>query len=378
MNKTTKYIIWVIIIVGIALAIYALSSKQGSGPATGEPIKIGFIGPLTGDGSNIGQNAKAATEISVDEINKAGGINGRPIEMIYEDGKCNGKEAVSAVNKLINIDKVSVIFGGACSAETMAITSITEQAKMPTLSYCSSNPAITNAGDYIFRNIPSDTFQGTFAADYVFNALAKKNVAVLFGKTDWATGIKEVFVKEFEKLGGKIVANEGYEQTATDLRSQLTKIKASKPDLLYFVGYSDASIPGLKQAAELKLSVPMFGADAWDDRKIYEGAGKAAEGIMYSVPASLMSDDFKAKMSVKTGTNEVTECSPQAYDGVKILAQVLTKAGVDPEAIKNELYKVDYKGGVSSNEIKFDSNGDLIGASYIVKVVKNGVSEKVK
>jgi len=376
MSKTVKIVVWLVVIIVVVAVGTSLSRKSGD-TGTG-PIKIGFIGPLTGDAANVGQNSKASVSIAVEEINAAGGINDRQLEVIYEDGQCNGKTASNAANKLINVDKVPVILGGACSGETSAFTGASEQAKVVTLSYCSSVPTITEAGDYIFRDYPSDLYQGKFGAEYAYNTLGKKKVAILYVKSDWGVGIEKVFVDSFKALGGEIVAEEGYEQTSRDLRSQLTKIKATKPDLVYFLGYSDASIPGLKQAAELKLDVPMLGGDAWDDSKIFTEAGQAAEGIMFAVVNSPLNEEFKTKMEEKVGSDEITVCSPNAYDATKILAEVIGKVGTDSTKIKDELYKVSYTGGVSSDKIEFDSNGDLVGANYVVKVVRGGKSEAVK
>lgn len=383
MNTTAKVIVGVIVVV---LVIWGLASWSGQpaeapGPATTtttEPIKIGFIGPLTGDAANIGQNARAAVEIAVSEVNAAGGISGRPLAVIYEDGQCSGTEAANAANKLINIDKVPVILGGACSGETSAFTGLAEQTKTTVLSYCSSAPSITTAGDFIFRDYPSDTFQGAFAAKYIKEVLKKSKVAVLYVKSDWGAGIKNVFVTEFKKLGGTVLVEEGYEQTARDLRTNLTKIKTAKPELVYFLGYTEASIPGLKQAAELKLNVPIFGGDAWDDSKIWTEAGAAGEGAMYSVVSANPSESFKTSMREKIGNDEIAVCTPTAFDGLKLLVGVLAKVGPDGTAIKNELYQTTYTGGISSSEIRFDQNGDLIGANYLVKVVKNGKAEELK
>lgn len=376
MSKTVKIVVWLIVIVVVIAVGVSLSKKGGSNPSG--PVVLGFIGPLTGDAANIGQNSKAAVSIAVEEINAAGGIGGQNLEIIYEDGQCNGKTASNAANKLINVDKVPVILGGACSGETSAFAGASEQAKVVTLSYCSSVPTLTQAGDYIFRDYPSDLYQGKFGAEYAYNNLGKKKVAVLYVKSDWGTGIEKVFVDSFKALGGEIVAEEGYEQTSRDLRSQLTKIKGAKPDLVYFLGYTEATIPGLKQAAELKLNVPMLGGDAWDDSKIFTEAGKAAEGIMYTVVSSPLSDAFKAKMKEKVGSDEITVCSPNAYDATKIIAEVISKVGTDSTKIKDELYKVSFVGGVSADKIEFDANGDPVGASYVVKIVKDGKAETVK
>ncbi|MCX6719270.1 MAG: ABC transporter substrate-binding protein, partial [Candidatus Taylorbacteria bacterium] len=294
MKKSIWWVVGIVIVIVIIIAVSRSGSVSNSGP-----IKIGWIGPLTGDASAVGQNAKAATEIAVDEINGAGGINGRTIDMIYEDGKCNGKDSTSAAQKLLNIDKVVMLYGGACSGETIAAASLAENAKIPELSYCSSAPSLTTAGDYIFRNYPSDAYQGSFSADYLFNKLGKKKVAVIYVQTDWGTGVKDVFVKSYKDLGGTITDEEGIAQNATDAKTLLTKVKASNPDAIYFLGYSNETITALKQMTQLGIKLPLFGGDAWGDSKIYKDAGASAEGIMFVVPKSDVGDAFKAKMKAK-------------------------------------------------------------------------------
>jgi len=377
MNQSTKWIVGVIVVVAVVVVGYFVP-KGPSGPVLTEPIKIGFIGPLTGDAANIGQNVRTAVEISVKEVNETGGIDGRPLEVIYEDGQCTGNVASNAANKLISINKVPLILGGACSGETSSFMGAAEQSKTVVLSYCSSAPAISQAGDYIFRNYSSDLYQGSFAAEYIYNKLGKKKIAILYGKSSWGNGVKDVFVQRFNELGGTIIATEGYEQTSRDLRTQLTKIKSVNPELVYFLGYTEASIPGMKQAREIGLDVSFFGGDVWDDSKIWTDVGSAGEGAMYSVVYAPLNSDFKAKMKNSVGSDEITICTPQAYDAVKLIAKVIEKVGTDAEAIKNELYKTSYTGGVSASEITFDSNGDPVGANFIVKVVRNGEAIEAK
>lgn len=374
MSKT-QVISWIVIIVIVVVGGYFLIKSQGANQAGS--IKIGWIGPLTGDTAVLGQNEKAAVGLAVDEVNNAGGVNGKPIEVIYEDGQCNGASASTAANKLINIDKVPAILGGTCSGETMSFTAMAEQSKTVVLSPCSSNPAITNAGDYIFRAFPSDTYQGNFAADYIFNTLGKNKVAVLTTQIDYATGIKNVFIDAFKKIGGTIVADESAVQGSTDFRAQLTKIKSAKPDLIYFVSMTDETTAAIKQARELGINAPFFGADSWSAAKMWSALGSAGEGSMYSIVSTPLTDAFKASMKSRTNS-DVTDCSPQAYDGLKILAQVMGKVGANSENIKNELYKTAYTGGVSADKIQFDSNGDLIGANYHVEIVHNGVASELK
>ena len=325
---------------------------------------------MTGDGATIGQNSKAAVQLAEGEINAAGGINGRPVQVIYEDGQCTGVAASNAASKLINIDKVTVILGGACSGETSAFANMAKQANMPVLSYCSSVPTLTGTG--IFRDVPSDAHQGVFAADYIYNTLHKKNVAVIYEQTEWSNGIHSVFLPEFKKIGGNVVVDESFDKTARDFKTQLTKIKTAQPDLIYFIAYAEPTIPALKQIHDLGIAAPLFGADAWSDPSISQKAGSNAEGIMYTSLAAHNNQAFMAKMASSTNNAAISECSAPAYDGMNIIAQVLKTAGTDSGAIRNALFNVSYKGGAAYDEIKFDSNGDLIGAPYSVSQIKNG------
>lgn len=375
MKQSTKIIIGIIVVIVVIWGGYALFGGSKN-PSSTEPIKIGFIGPLTGDAANIGQNVKAAVGIAVDEVNNAGGVNGRPLQIAYEDGQCTGQAASNAANKLINVEKVPVILGGACSGETSAFTGLAKDSNTVVLSYCSSAPDLTKAG--IFRDYPSDLYQGKFAADYILNKLGKKKAAIVYVKSDWGTGIQQTFSAAFTSGGGQIVDNEGYDQTSRDLRTQLTKVKTANPDVVYFLGYTEASVPAIKQARELGLNVPFFGGDAWDDSKIWSAVGSAGNGDMYSVVYAPLNDSFKSKMKAAVGTDEITVCTPEAYDAVKLLAQALAKSGTNPNDIRNELHQIQYTGGVSSDKIQFDQNGDLIGASYVVKVVQDGKATEVK
>lgn len=165
MTTNTKWIIGAIAIIIIVLLI-VLTGGNGGDRAEG-PIKLGFIGPLTGDVASIGEPSLVAAQIAVDEINEEGGINGQPIQLISEDGKCTGVAAANAAQKLVNVDKVIAIIGGLCSGETLAIAPIAEAGKVPTISTCASSPEISTAGDYSFRVYPSDNYQGKFAATHI-------------------------------------------------------------------------------------------------------------------------------------------------------------------------------------------------------------------
>ncbi len=372
-------------IVALALVIPTLAllglgcSQQSTTPGKQSvkeekgPIKLGWVGPLTGDVSSVGSVDKLAAELAVKEINEAGGINGRQLTMFYEDAACDAKTASSAGNKLINIEKVSAIIGGFCSGETLAIAPVAEQNKVVMISPASTAPSVTTAGDYIFRVIPSDSFQGKYAANFVYTTLNKKKAAVLYATTDYTEGIAKVFTEEYTKLGGEVVLADSFLQSDRDLKTQLTKVKNSTAEALYFATYTEAGVVGFKQAKQLGLTIPIIGAETFSDPKFM--AAEGIEGAMYTIPVSKESALFKEKFLAATKQKEMTVYVTQTYDAVKLLAKVMAEVGSSSEAIKNELYKVNDYNGVSGN-ISLDSNGDLKSADYNVMVIKNQKSEK--
>ena len=373
---------------GLLVAVLAIASLglflQGTPTgqvalATGqEKITIGAIQPLTGSAASVGQGARAAIELAVEEINAKGGINGKRLEVLIEDSKCDATAASTAAKKLIEIDNVPVIIGGLCSGETIAVAPFAEKAKVVLFSNCSSNPKISGLGDFVFRDFPSDSFQGKIAAELAFNKLNARKVAVFSCQTDYCAGIREVFKEEFSKIGGAIVADELFDQQTNDVRTQLLKIKETNPDLVYFLAYSAEAAVGIRQAKELGLEKPMLGADAWDDPALWSTVGNAGEGAMYTAVFSPKNEKFMEALALKVGKgNETLYCSGQAFDAVKIIADAMRQCGTESSCIKNALYKLqDYKG--ISGTISFDKNGDLATANYAIKIVKNGTAEEYR
>lgn len=343
-------------------------ATESPAPQPKEPIKIGWLGPLTGDVATIGLVANDAARLAVKEINEQGGINGAPIELISEDGKCEAKTANAGGTKLIEVDKVKVIVGGCCSSETLSVSPLANERKVVMLSPCSSAPSVTTAGDYIFRVIPSDAYQGKFAAQLAYNTLGKRKVAFLTAITDYTQGLRDAFKDEFVKLGGTVMASEEFKQTDRDLKTQLTKIKNSKPDLIYFVTYTEAGIVGFKQAKELGITTQFLGVDTYTDPKFYVADG--LESVIYTVPKSDATEAFKQKFFAATNRDSIPAYVTQNYDVVNLLAQVMKSAGTDADSIKNALYGIKDYAGVSG-QIGFDQNGDLLSANYDIMIIKD-------
>ena len=361
MSNTIKIIIGIIIVIVIGVIWYGVSRET----TEEEPIKIGLILPLTGDVADIGKSNKTAIEIATREINEKGGIDGREIQLIIEDSVgCDSKTAVTAMQKLVNVDKVSAVYSF-CSGVALASHSVAEQGKIVHFG-CASNPDVTQLGDYMFRIVPTDDFAGKVAAEYAKDKFSANKVAVLYCDNDWCVGIKDAFIDSFQGLGGEIVAEEQVAADAADVRTELTKIKNTNPDLVYFPGYPQGTILAFKQAKEIGLDVPFFGGDAWLDQNIAKETGDTAENKFFTTPASNYSEEFEAKVE-----GDIAICTAEAYDVMHILADTIKKVGSDSEAIKNELYNLrGYKG--ESGMIGLDENGDLIGAAFDIKTFKDG------
>lgn len=381
MKKSTLFILIALIaglLIGYGMARQKPALPDGdkddgeAGEVTEEgPIKIGFIGPLTGEAASAGEPGQAGAEFSVRELNDAGGVLGRNIELVIEDDKCSA-DGVNAMNKLVNIDKVIAVTGPDCSASGGPALPIAQSAGVPVIVRWASAPNLTKIGDYIFRVYPSDSLQGQFAAEFFFNTLGKKKAAVVYVKNDWGEGLQQVFNARFKELGGEVVYNEGVSQDSTDLRTQLTKIKNTDSDVLYFPVYAANGVAGLKQAQELGLTIPIMGGDIFETDEIIKSVG--AEGILYTVAVIQNKEDFQKKVQEITGKKADKITAPMAYDAIKIIAQAIERAGsLDRKTIRDEIAKTSYQ-GVSSPLIEFDENGDLKSGQFEVKVIKNNIA----
>jgi branched-chain amino acid transport system substrate-binding protein len=367
MNKIKKIILWLVVVVIVIAIYYGVIKKQT--PTTKETIKIGAILPLTGEAAVWGQNAKTGIELAKEEINKKGGINGRKIEVIYEDSQCDPKTGASAAQKLITVDKVQVIIGDACSSVTLAIAPIANQNKVVLITPGSSADSISQAGEYIFRNYPKNSqFLGKVIE--LIEKLDKKKIAILFVNNDYGVGLKDYALQKISKE--KIVLVEGHNQKETDFRTTLAKLKSINPDAVILATYYEDGSLILKQAKEMKINTLFLGTDAFDDPKVIEIAKEAAEGLVLSTvkpgagPKFL---EFK-KAYLEKYNKEPVILSDFAYDTINIIAEAIEKRNYNGEDIKNYLYSIKNFQG-ASNLISFDENGDLINPSFTLKTIKN-------
>ncbi len=366
-----KTIIWLIIVLIVIVGGYFLI--KGNQPTSTEPIKIGLSTPLTGEGASFGEAMLGGAQLAVKEINDAGGILGRQVELVVEDDKCNSTGA-SVFQKLIEIDKVVAITGPICSAAAGPGVPIAQKAGIPVVLNGASAPGLTKVGDYIFRDYFSDAFQGKFAAEYFFNTLKKNKAAVIYVKNDWGQGIKEVFVNRFKEIGGQVVFEEGVVQDMKDFRTLLVKAKAANPDSFYLPIYPANAAGALKQIVELGIKLPVLGGDAFGAEEVFRI--KEAQGVLYVEIKTTAPEDFLAKVKSVTGKTPLS-FTPFAYDAVKIVAEAIRQAGsTDGKAIRDKLATMVYKDSVATPTIEFDSNRELKSPDYNVMIINNGQAEK--
>ncbi|MEM3154052.1 MAG: penicillin-binding protein activator [Candidatus Woesearchaeota archaeon] len=348
-----------------------------------EKIKLGAILPLTGDAAEYGLPEKAGIEIAVEEINSAGGVNGKLLEVIFEDSKCDSKAATTATQKLVDVDGVKVIIGGACSSETIAAAAITEPKQVVLLSPSASNPSITTIGDFVFRTYPSDAFSASVAAEHAFKQGWKKS-AIISEQKDYAQGLRNTFKETYNRLGGSVVADETFGPDDTDFKTQILKIVRAKPDVIAV--YPQTAAKGIliiKQLRELGAKQQLIGAEILITPAAAKENADLLEGFIGLEPAF---DDKNAKAASLFGKYKArkNEDPPQpffmasAYDDVYLVAEAVraNNGVVDTVQIRDFLYAVkDWDGAVG--KLTIDQNGDPI-MTFAIKQISNGVPLELK
>lgn len=333
-------------------------------------IKIGYIGPLTGNAAAYGQDVKNGIAQYFLENPE---IAGKTVEMIWEDGKCNGQDAANAAQKLITIDKVQVILGGQCSGETLAVAPIAEQNKVLLFSELSSSPEVTTAGEYVFRNYPSDMKVSETLIDDLLEKDYKK-IAVLAEQTDYSQGFSNAIKTHLENKGegDRLVLQEAYAVDNTDFRTLLTKVQEAEADVLITIAQTPVTHGfTVKQAAEIGLDLPIYGTDTIDGPDFFSTAKDATEGVRMVVVAEDPSRD---------GYNDFIASVPEAqaspifgafgYDAANIVADAIASVGYDGTALKDYFNTMGTHKGIAS-DVTFDENGDNQVAASI-KIAKDG------
>jgi branched-chain amino acid transport system substrate-binding protein len=365
------------------LVAVALGSCTGAkSDSNSSEIVIGEFGSLTGTTATFGISTKNGIDMAVDEINKAGGVLGKKVRVIVEDDQGKPEEAQTVVTKLITKDQVAAVLGEVASSRTMAAAPVAQQNGIPLISPSSTNPKVTQTGDYIFRVCFIDPFQGFVMAKFATNTLKVKNVAILRDiKNDYSVGLADVFVENFKKMGGNIVADESYSEGDTDFSAQLTSIKSKNPQAVFMPGYYTEVGLVVRQARKLGLMVPFLGGDGWDSPKLIEIGGEAMNGSYYSNHFSVSDpnptiqkfvSDYKARYN--TTPDALTGLG---YDAASILFDAIKRAGsTDGAKVRDAIASTKEFSGVTG-KITLDKDRNAVKPAVVLQV-KDGMLQYVE
>jgi branched-chain amino acid transport system substrate-binding protein len=331
MTRIRRVVSPLVTAVALLLAITSCAKREAE-------IKVGEYGSLTGTTATFGTSSKNGIELFVDDLNSQGGIGGKKIHVLVEDDQSKPEEAATAVNKLIAQDGVVAVLGEVASSRSLAAAPICQNAAVPMISPSSTNPRVTEIGDYIFRVCYIDPFQGMVIAKFAKNTLHYSKAAVFRdNKNDYSVGLANYFTESFKGMGGTIVADESYSEGDQDFKAQLTVLKSKKPEFIFIPGYYTEVGLIARQARELGLNVPMLGGDGWVSDRLLEIAQDALNGS-YLVNHYWEKDPNPLVQSFVTNYRKRYNATPDglaalAYDAAGVLAHAIQQLQQqDPKA----------------------------------------------
>lgn len=373
-----KWLTLVALALAITLvAVLAGCGGSGSAPAKSDTVKIGANFEMTGGQATFGQSSVNAVKLLFKQINDAGGINGKKLELIVADNKSEPAESANALTKLLTQDKVVAVVGPVTSSDCLAAGPIAMDKKVPFVSNSATNPKVTvengKVKDFVFRACFLDPFQGTVAANFASKSLKAKTAAVYVDmSSDYAKGLAQFFEEAFTKAGGKIVAKEAYQQKDTDFRAALTKIKAANPEVIFNPGYYQEVGMFVKQARELGITVPLMGGDGWDSPKLVEIAGaQALENtffVNHYAADSKDPDTIKFVEAYKKEYGQTPDAlAALAWDAALMVIEGIKKAGPDADSvkIKDAIAQIKNLKGVTGT-ITLNENHDPVKSAVII------------
>ncbi len=366
---------------GFLFSIFVFSILFLTVSVYGQDIPIGFFAPLTGPVAADGASAKNAVELGLKEVNDAGGINGKKINLIIYDDRLNPQEVVAIANKLIEKDKVVGVVSGSYSNPTRVTAPIFQKAGIPMVAGYAVHPDVTwdpkgkRPNDFCFRNGFLGEIEGAAAAEFAVKNLKTKKVSLIFMDNDFGRAISSGFADRAEKLGAKVLTKQMYKFPGEkDFRPYLTRIKEGNPDLIFAAGYYNEAASIVRQAKELGVKSKIMGEEGFDSPKFLEIAGPAAEGVV--IATNLDRDDPRPlvqnflKNYRKAYNEDADMVGASSYDAFMILVNAIKKAGTDPKAIQKALLETKDYNGLTGKISRF-VQGEVVKPVQI-QVVKGG------
>jgi branched-chain amino acid transport system substrate-binding protein len=363
-----------LIIVILALAFScSRQAENGEQPPDRTTIKIGYFGDLTGPTYNFGTSAMNGVLMAAAQINQYGGINGRQIDVVIEDDRGSPEEAARKTAKLIDQDKVVAIIAGGVSGNSRAAAPRAQSSRIPFISPSSTDPAVTQVGDYIFRTCFVDSFQGEVMAAFAASTLKAKKAAIIFDiNSPYGRGLTDFFELSFRKLGGEII-KQSYTQGDADFKGQLSAIKAAEPDVIYIPGYYVEVARIAKQARALGLEQPLLGGDGWDAPELWQLGGDALNGSYITTHYSVDDPSPPIQTFVQEYKLRYQNLMPDAhaalaYDAARILFEAIKRAGTtDSVQLRDALAQTKDFAGVTGM-ISIDAQRNAVKPAVVLKL----------
>ncbi|MDQ2643809.1 MAG: ABC transporter substrate-binding protein [Myxococcota bacterium] len=369
-----------VLLAGLGTALFGCKKKEGAeagssgASAASKPIVIGHYASMTGSTAHYGQDTDKAVRLAIEEVNRQGGVNGRKLEVVTLDDRGDSAEASNAVARLIDVEKASAIIGEVASSLSLSGGRVAQRRKVPMVSPSSTNPKVTEVGDYIFRVCFLDPFQGKVMANFARNTLKLDSVAILKDvKNDYSIGLADAFRAAFTGAGGKIAVEQSYSQGDTDFSAQITAIKGSGAQAIFTPGYYSEVGSIARTAQRLGVKVPLLGGDGWDAPDLVKIGGDALEGSYFSnhfapdvatPKAQKFVADFKAKYK-----QEPTGLGALGYDAAAVIIEAMRHApDLSGDAIRSALGKIkDFEGVSGKITINGERNADK--SAVVLKIV---------
>lgn len=354
--------------------------SDGAGnTATGDTIPIGEVVSLTGPQAPWGKDNQKGAQLAVQEFNAAGGLNGKKVELVTLDDASKPEEGKTAVEKLIGDDHVLGVIGEVASGITLQMAPVCQEKGVPEILVGATRNDLTDIGNEIFRVCYKDAFQGAVVANFAYNTLGCRKVALMTDKKlPYSTGLSDAFRATFTKLGGQIIDEQFYEQGATQFTGQLTNLKSEGPDGVFASGYFNETGLIVKQAAEEGLKIPFFGGDGWDDSQISQLGGAAIVGDYYcnhysNDDPSPQVQDFLKKWKAAYGAVPGTAMGALGYDATALMLDALKRAkGADSKDLRDAIADTtDYQGVTGKITLK-GTAGTPLKRAIMVKITPNG------
>jgi len=366
LKKLTIGVLVVVISIIVALAFTVAPTGFFGASNNENVIKIGVIVPLTGGPSQWGKGALNMITIVADEVNAAGGINGKKIILIPEDGKCSPKEATDAFNKLVNVDGVKVIFGGGCSSECAALAPLLQEKKVFGLANTSTATGIFDDCNYCFRTSPPGIHQAEKIADIAFNKYKIKSVVLLTEQGTYSVSLSSDFITAFTKLGGKIVGNIEFGVEQNELQTELLKVKSSGAEAVFVSTQSPKSSLNIaKQMQTLNINMPLMGGSVFVNKGAFANSGITLPESAFSANISVDTNNLKMKALLAKYNSLYGEIPydlffvSASYDGAQMLVEALRVCGEDSSCLADYFRNIkDWQG--ASATFNFDKHGDPI------------------